>query len=482
MIKSELLLPAGSLVKLKTAILYGADAVYAGTPDMCLRAQSKFSMEELKEGIDFVHAHGKKIYLTLNLFMHNRDVEKLPQFVETLRSLQPDGVLIADPGVFMFVKEHAPELNLFVSTQANICSYQAVKFWQSQGAKLCVLGREVTFEEMKEIREKCPDIELECFMHGAMCMSYSGRCLISNYLADRSANQGKCAHCCRWHYKLHLRLKDGTVKEIEINEDNKNAFEFLLEEEFRPGEYFEVMEDENGGYMLNSKDMCLMPRLPDLLDIGMDSLKVEGRNKTEYYAAIVARTYRQAIDDYYHDPKNWNFEKYMDDLYTLQNRGYCLGFHDGKLTEISQNYEYTRTLGEWLFAGSIIEWQGDEAVFEVRNFIDQNEFIEFLVPNSLDNIRLTFSEFEDAENGNITTKVSAGQGKKIRIKPSDWENARFCHSKDRCDQPITSLSMEEIKKLLPQYVIARKPAALTDENQTMLNHKKCEFDKLIKQK
>ena len=297
--KSELLLPAGSLVKLKTAILYGADAVYAGTPDMCLRAQSKMTMEDLKEGIEFVHAHGKKIYLTLNLFMHNRDVEKLPQFVATLRELKPDGVLIADPGVFQYVKDNAPELNLFVSTQANICSWQAVKFWQKQGAKLCVLGREVTYEEMKEIREKCPDILLECFMHGAMCMSYSGRCLISNYLADRSSNQGKCAHCCRWHYKLHLRLKDGNIKEIEINDQNKDAFEFLLEEEFRPGEYFEVMEDEHGGYMLNSKDMCLMPRLDDLLRIGIDSLKVEGRNKTEYYAGIVARAYRKAIDDYY---------------------------------------------------------------------------------------------------------------------------------------------------------------------------------------
>ncbi len=463
--KAELLLPAGSLVKLKTAILYGADAVYAGTPDMCLRAQSKFSIEDLKEGIEFVHQHNKKIYLTLNLFMHNRDAAKLPQFVNTLRELHPDGVLIADPGVFQFVREQAPELNLFVSTQANICSSLAVKFWQKQGAKLCVLGREVTFEEMKEIRQNCPDILLECFMHGAMCMSYSGRCLISNYLADRSANQGKCAHCCRWHYKLHLRLKDGTIKEIEINEQNKDAFEFLLEEEFRPGEYFEVMEDEHGGYLLNSKDMCLMPRLPDLLSLGMDSLKVEGRNKTEYYAAIVARTYRQAIDDWYKNPETWNYQKYMDDLYTLQNRGYCLGFHDGKLTNISQNYEYTRTLGDWLFAGSIVEWQGDDAVFEVRNYINSGEFIEFLQPQSLHNIRLTLNEFEDAETGEITPRVSAGQSKKIRIKPSCWK------------QPV-----EQIKQLLPQYSIARKPAILPENQQTMLTHKKDEFNILCSQK
>lgn len=463
--KAELLLPAGSLTKLKTAILYGADAVYAGTPDLCLRSQSKFSLEELKEGIEFVHSKGKKIYLTLNLFMHNRDVEKLPVFVETLSHLKPDGVLIADPGVFQFVKDNAPDLNLFVSTQANICSWPAVRFWQNQGAKLCVLGREVTYAEMKEIREKCPDILLECFMHGAMCMSYSGRCLISNYLADRSANQGKCAHCCRWHYKLHLRLKDGTIKELIIDENNKDSFEFLLEEEFRPGEYYEVVEDDHGGYMLNSKDMCLMPRLPDLLSIGMDSLKVEGRNKTEYYAGIVARTYRQAIDDWYNAPDNWDYTKYMDDLNTLQNRGYCLGFHDGKLTNISQNYEYTRTLGDWLFAGSIVEWQNDDAIFEIRNYINSGEFIEFLIPGTLENLRLTLPEFEDAETGEITPKVSAGQGKKIRIRPQAW-------NKD----------ISEIKKLLPQYVIARKPTQLTEENQTMLNRKKEEFDMLTNKK
>ena len=475
--KAELLLPAGSLVKLKTAILYGADAVYAGTPDMCLRAQSKMTLEDLEEGIPSAHQNAKKISQTFNLLMHNRDAAKPPQLAETLPHLQPDGVLIADPGVFMYVKEHAPELNLFVSTQANICSSLAVKFWQQQGAKLCVLGREVTFEEMQEIRRQCPDILLECFMHGAMCMSYSGRCLISNYLADRSANQGKCAHCCRWHYKLHLRLKDGSVKEIEINDQNKDAFEFLLEEEFRPGELYEVVEDEHGGYMLNSKDMCLLPRLPDLLNLGMDSLKVEGRNKTEYYAAVVARTYRQAIDDYYSDPRHWDFRRYMDDLYTLQNRGYCLGFHDGKLTNISQNYEYTRTLGDWLFAGSIVEWQGNQAIFEIRNYIDKGEFIEFLLPGTLDNLRITFDEFEDADSGEITAKVSAGQGKKIRI---DFNKCKIQYCRNEKEEPKTApeLNIENIKELLPQYCIARKPAPLTGENRTMLDHKKAEFTQL----
>ena len=460
--KAELLLPAGSLVKLKTAILYGADAVYAGTPDMSLRTQSKFTLEDLKEGIDFVHSMGKKIYLTLNLYIHNEEAEKLPQFVQTLRELQSDGVLVADPGVFYYLQQHAPELKRFVSTQANICSGQTVKFWQSMGASLCVLGREVTFAEMEQIRAQCPDILLECFIHGAMCMSYSGRCLISNFMADRSANKGKCAHCCRWHYKMHLKLKDGTIKEIEINQDNAKAFEFLLEEEFRPGEYYEIVEDEHGGYLLNSKDMCLLPRLNDILRIGMDSLKVEGRNKTEYYAGTVARAYRQAIDDWYSDSEHWDYRKYMDDLYALQNRGYCLGFHDGKLTNISQNYEYTRTMGEWLFAGSIVEWQGDDAVFEVRNYINSGETIEFLIPNTMENLRLCLHEFEDATSGEITPKVSAGQGKKIRLRPNVW------------NKPV-----EEIKKLLPQYVIARKQEGLKGENAQMYERKKAEFNQLI---
>ena len=459
--KAELLLPAGDLVKLKTALLYGADAVYAGTPDMSLRTQSKFSLEDLQEGIRLVHAAGKKIYLTLNLYIHNQEAEKLPQFVATLRELKPDGVLVADPGVFYFLKENAPELNRFVSTQANICSAQTVKFWQSMGAKLCVLGREVTFAEMEEIRKQCPDIALECFMHGAMCMSYSGRCLISNFLADRSANKGKCAHCCRWHYKLHLKMKDGTVRELIINDENKNNFEYLLEEDFRPGEYYEVVEDEHGSYILNSKDMCLMPRLNDLLRIGMDSLKVEGRNKTEYYAGVVARAYRKAIDDYYHNPEDWNGERYMPELMTLQNRGYCLGFHDGKLTNIAQNYEYTRTLGEWLFAGSIVEWQGDDAIFEIRNCIAAGEPIEFLIPNGLDNFKLVLTEFEDAKTGQLTAKVSAGQGKQIRIKPHMW-------GKD----------IAEIKKLLPQYVIARRFQGLSGENQEMYKHKISEWNKI----
>lgn len=462
---SELLLPAGSLVKLKTAVLYGADAVYAGTPDMSLRTQSSFTMEDLEEGIEFIHQKGKKIYLTLNLFIHNKEAEKLPEFVATLQRLKPDGVLVSDPGVFDYLKDNAPELNRFISTQANVCSSATVKFWEKMGAKLCVLGREVSFEEAKQIRRDCPNIMLETFIHGAMCMSYSGRCLISNFLADRSANKGKCAHCCRWHYKLHLRLKDGTIRDLELTEQNKDLFEFLLKEEFRADEYYEIVEDEHGGYLLNSKDMCLMPRLNQILDLNLNSLKVEGRNKTEYYAGTVARAYRQAIDDYYQNRATWKPDIYMKELYTLQNRGYCLGFFDGHLTDLSQNYAYTRTLGDYLFAGSIVKWDGDDAVFELRNFIDANETIDFLIPNSLKTYALTLNQFEDAETGEVTSKVSAGQGKKIRIRPEMW------------GKPVA-----EVKKMLPQYVIARKFSPLNGLNKEMYEKNKDVFEKMCENK
>ena len=218
--RSELLMPAGNLEKLKMAVLYGADAIYMGTPDMSLRTKSQMTLEDVVEGIEFAHQHGKRVYLTLNLFSHNKDIDKLPQYVETVRKVKPDGLIVADPGVFMFVKQQAPELELHVSTQANVCSWQSVKFWESQGAGLCVLGREVSYAELAEIREKCQDIKLEAFVHGSMCMTYSGRCLLSNFMAERGANQGSCANSCRWKYKVHMKLRDGTVRELNLTEEN----------------------------------------------------------------------------------------------------------------------------------------------------------------------------------------------------------------------------------------------------------------------
>jgi len=443
-------MPAGSLLKLKTAVLYGADAVYAGTPDLSLRTQSKFSLEDLLEGVRFAHAHGARIYLTLNLFTHNRDVEKLPEFVQTVRQVKPDGVIVSDLGVFSYLQEHAPELDLHVSTQANACSWLTVQSWAKQGAKLCVLAREVSFEELTEIRAKCPDIKLEAFVHGAMCMTYSGRCLLSNYLAERGSNQGNCAHSCRWSYKVLARKKGGD--EVEITPENKDDFDFYLEEEFRPGELMKIEEDDRGSYILNAKDLCLMGKLDDYLDLGVDSLKIEGRNKSEYYAAVTARAYRLAIDAWYADSENWSPEPFLREIYTLQNRGYSLGFHDGRLTNSAHNYDRTDTVGGWLFAGAIERWDQGDMIFEVRNPLRPGAVIEFLAPGRMEPVRLRLYEFIQAKNGEVSEKANPGQGNAIRIPGALFHNE---------DSAI-------LQTLLPPLTVGRTEAVLSAERQALL--------------
>jgi putative protease len=408
-------MPAGSLDKLKVAVLYGADAIYMGTPDMSLRTKSKFTLDEVVEGIEFAHAHGKRVYLTLNLFTHNKDIAKLPEYIETVKRVKPDGLIIADPGVFQFVKEHAPELELHVSTQANVCSWLSVKFWEDAGASLCVLGREVTYAELKEIRKKCPEIKLEAFVHGAMCMTYSGRCLLSNFMSERGANQGNCANSCRWSYKVHVRMKDGTLKDLEINENNQDMFEFFLEEGYRPGEMMQLEEDDRGAYILNSRDLCLMPKLDDYLSIGVDSLKVEGRNKSLFYVAVVARAYRMAIDSYYADPDNWDPKAYMDELRTVPNRGYTLAFHEGRLTNLSHGYENTGSLSAYEFGGIITQVTEDAFFMKVKNKIQAGDVLEFIPPSAHDPVLLRLYEFENAQTGVVTDVVNATPETIIRI-------------------------------------------------------------------
>jgi len=458
--RSELLMPAGSLEKLKTAILYGADAVYLGTPDMSLRTQSSFTLEDVLEGITYAHERGKRVYLTLNLFSHNSDIEKLPVFIDTIRSLKPDGLIIADPGVFQFVKQKAPELELHISTQANVCSWLSVQFWEAQGASLVVMAREVTFEEISEIREKCPDIKLEAFIHGSMCMTYSGRCLLSNYLTERGANQGNCAHSCRWHYKMHVQLKDGTRKELEITDENREMFDFLMEEDIRPGELMTIEEDERGSYILNSKDLCLMPHLDEYLSLGIDSLKVEGRNKGSYYAGVVARTYRMAIDDWYADPENWNFEDYMDELLTVPNRGYSHAFHNGRLTHHAHNFENTRTVAEYEFAGVVTAVDDESVVVGVKNRILAGEVFEFICPGYRDVIRLRLYEFISAKDGSVRDVVHPGQDFHIRI-------------------PLSAFDLEDVSTLqnrIPPMTLVRKEKILNQEEWDRLRLDKSAFD------
>jgi len=438
-------MPAGDLQKLKMAVLYGADAIYLGTPDLSLRTKSAFTLEDVVEGIKFAHRHGKRVYLTLNLFSHNKDIPKLEQYVETVRKVLPDGVIIADPGVFQYVREMAPDLELHVSTQANICSWLSVKFWENQGASLAVLAREVSFPELVEIREKCPEIKLETFIHGAMCMTYSGRCLLSNYMSERGANQGNCANSCRWNYKVHMRLKDGTIKELELNEHTKDMFEYLLEEGAREGEMMPIEEDERGSYILNSKDLCLMPKLDEYLALGVDSLKVEGRNKSQYYVALVARAYRMAIDDWYEDPEGWSPAPYMAELETVQSRGYTLAFHAGRLTNHAHNYENTSTIAEWEFAGLVHKVEEDAFIVEVKNRIEAGDVLEFVSPLSRETIFLRIYEFIDARSGKVTDVVHAGQKPIIRV-PFAWF--------DRED-------MAQLRSSYPEMSIIRKERPLT---------------------
>ncbi|MGV6805269.1 MAG: U32 family peptidase [Ruegeria sp.] len=456
--KSELLMPAGNLRKLKLAVLYGADAVYLGTPDMSLRTKSEFSLDEVIEGVKFCHAHGRRAYLTLNLFSHNKDIPKLDEYIDTVRKVQPDGLIIADPGVFQYVRDRAPELPLHISTQANICSWLSVKFWQDQGAELVVLAREVSYPELVEIREKCPDIRLEAFVHGAMCMTYSGRCLLSNFMAERGANQGNCANSCRWNYALKLRLKDGTHQDLRITEENADLFEFLLEEGCRPGELMPIEEDDRGSYILNSRDLCIMPKLDEYLKIGVDSLKVEGRGKSEYYAAIVARAYRMAIDDYYADPENWDPKPYMRELETVGNRGYTLAFHEGRLTNYAHDYEHTASIAQWEYAGLVTDVTEDAFLVEVKNKLEPGDVLDFVSPISRETVLLRVYDFERASDGAKLDVVHGSTKTVIRLPFSLFDHE----------------DIDDLRARFPVYSVLRKERALTDEHWSRIR-----FDKLV---
>ncbi len=440
-------MPAGSLERLKVGVLYGADAIYLGTPDMSLRTKSKFSLEEVREGIRFAHQHGVRVYLTLNLFTHNKDVPKIEAYIDTLQDIRPDGVIIADPGVFAYVRKRAPELKLHISTQANVCSWITVDFWKEQGAELVVLAREVTFNELEEIRERCDDIKLETFVHGAMCMTYSGRCLLSNFMAERGSNQGNCANSCRWQYKVHLRLNDGSLKELKLSEENMELFEFVLEEGTRPGELMPIEEDARGSYILNAKDMCMMPRLDDYLRIGIDSLKVEGRNKSPYYMAVVAGAYRRAIDDYYRDPENWSPRPYMRELETVGNRGYSIAFHDGRLKNFAHNYDNTKAMASWEYAGIIREVNADGFVIQIKNQIRAGDILEFLPPKGGETVLLRLYEFTLEGSDDVHAVVNAGPQKALLVP-----FAAFDHE-----------VREELISKFPPYTIIRKEAALSEE-------------------
>jgi putative protease len=341
--KIELLAPAGSLEKLKFAIQYGADAVYIGGEIFGLRKSARnFTYEQMVEGIEFAHERSKKVYLTLNIIPHNEDLEELEAYLETVKSLNIDAVILSDPGTFMYVKKNLPDMEVHLSTQANNTNYMSANFWYEQGIKRVILARELSFEEIDTIKKNTPeDLELEAFIHGAMCISYSGRCLLSNYMNGRDSNRGACAHPCRWEY--------------------------YLMEKTREGEYYKVVEDDKGTFIFNSKDLCMIEHIPELINSGLDSLKIEGRMKSAYYVANIVRVYRKAIDDYYNDPENYKFDpQLLEEIKKASHREFTKGFYYTKPNENDQLYGSSSYTREYDFIGLVLEYDKETKLAKVE--------------------------------------------------------------------------------------------------------------------
>ena len=370
----ELLVPAGSLEVLKVAVIYGADAVYIGGEMFSLREKAQnFSKEEMAEGIAFAHAHGVKVYVTANIFAHNEDLKEAKGYFKELEELKPDAVLISDPGLFLLAKENCPSVQIHISTQANNTNYEIFRFWKSLGATRVVTARELSLKEIKEIRENIPDdMEIESFIHGAMCISYSGRCLLSNYFTGRDANHGACTHPCRWKYSVV--------------------------EEKRPGEYLPVYENERGTYIFNSKDLCMIEHLPDMIDAGIDSFKIEGRMKTALYVATVARTYRKAIDDYLKDPKLYekNMPWYLDQISDCTYRQFTTGFFYGKPNYETQIYDNNTYVVGYTYLGTVLKYENGYGYFQQKNKFSVGETIEVMKPNG-DNILVEVKSIKNEE-------------------------------------------------------------------------------------
>lgn len=399
--KPELLIPASSLEVLKTAVLFGADAVYIGGEVFSLRAKSKnFSKEDMEEGIAFAHAHHVKVYVTANILAHNGDLNGVREYFKELKTIGPDALIISDPGVFMIAREICPEIEVHISTQANNTNYMTYLFWHQQGAQRVVSARELSMAEIKELRRNIPDtLEIETFIHGAMCISYSGRCLLSNYFTGRDANKGACTHPCRWKY--------------------------AVVEESRPGEYLPVYENERGTYIFNSKDLCMIEYIPELVDAGIDSFKIEGRMKTALYVAVVARTYRQAIDDYFESEEKYRkrLPYYREEISKCTYRQFTTGFFFGRTTNESQIYDSNTYVKEYTYLG-IIEEKNERGFcrLEQKNKFSVGETIEVMKPDGRD-ISVTVKALADSEGSPIDScphpKMEVWVDLGIELEPGD---------------------------------------------------------------
>lgn len=389
----ELLAPAGSFEKAKVAFEYGADAIYCGTSKLSLRTRVEIDDNELERIIEYAHSIQKKVYVPLNIYARDEMYDDVKAQIKMLDRIKADGVIVSDGGVVDCVREIAPNLPIHISTQANTVSYNTSKFWYNNGAKRIILARELNKEEIKAIMENKPeDLEIEMFIHGAICYGYSGRCHLSDFLAGRSANLGDCAQSCRWAYNLYL------------------------EEKNNPGLMMPVEQDQHGTYILSSKDMCLIKELPEIIEMGVDSLKIEGRLKTEYYLATIINTYRTAIDDYIKDPENYDYTKYLNELEKTKTRGLTTFYFNDKNNRDFQEYEGKQYNPNFEFGGKVQEFNKEKSIIEIKNRLQIGDKLELIIPNQIEAFKFTIDNLWDAETDEPIEFVNPGkEDQKVKL-------------------------------------------------------------------
>ncbi|MBO5413584.1 MAG: U32 family peptidase [Clostridia bacterium] len=405
--KPELLAPVGSFEKAKTAFKYGADAIYVGTSNLSLRTRVDMNDDELTKIIEYAHSINKKVYVALNIYARDNMYEEIKKQVKILDEIKADAVIVSDGGVVETVKEVAPNLEIHISTQANTVSYHTCKFWYNNGAKRVILARELNKEEIKDIMINKPvDLEIEMFVHGAICYGYSGRCHLSDFLAGRGANLGDCAQSCRWAYNLYL------------------------EEKNNPGLMMPVEQDEHGTYILSSKDMCLIKELPEIITMGVDSLKIEGRLKTEYYLATVINTYRHAIDECFENIENYDYTKYLKELEKTKTRGLTTFYFNDKNNKDFQEYEGKQYNPDYEFGGKVIKTE-EKATIEIKNRLNVGDTLELIIPEKLEPIKFTIDKLWDYETDEEIDHVNPGkEGQKVKmILPNEAKNGMILRRK-----------------------------------------------------
>lgn len=384
--KPELLAPAGSFEKAKIAFMYGADAVYAGTSSLSLRTRAEMKDNNLEDTIKYAHSIGKKVYTAINIYAWDENYEEIKKQVQMLNKLKVDGIIVADGGVVEMIKKYAPNVEIHISTQANTVSYHSANFWYNNGAKRVILGREMNKEQIKQlIKNKPKDLEVEMFIHGAICFGYSGRCFLSDFLAGRSANLGDCAQSCRWAYNVYV------------------------EEANKPGNLMPVEHDDKGTYIFSSKDMCLIKEIPEIVEMGVDSLKIEGRLKTEYYLASVVNAYRNAIDDYVKNPDTYDYTKYLKELEKTKTRGLTTFYFNDRNNKDFQEYEGKQYNQDYEFGGKVVDFEDKETIIEIKNKLKVGDKLEIIIPNKIETEKFTIEQLWDIETGEKIEYINPGK-------------------------------------------------------------------------